>query len=665
MLLSIVFFAPQRYNAQQANNWYFGLNAGISFTSNPPTILTNGQTNIPDNTSAISDQNGNLLFYTDGKTVWNGAHVPMANGTGLIGHSSAGQCALIVPIPCHPNKYAIFHVTEFASPGDLHYSVVDMSLNGGLGGVVAGQKNISLGTGWTEKLCAYYNPSGNNYWVLAHKWNNNQFVAFNVNSISIATSSVVTSIGSIHNCGSYGGVHDAMGQLTISPDGTKVVNALTCQDKFEFFDFNSTTGVLSNSISITGNGWNSWGTAFSPDSKKVYTNDIFGQNIFQYDINTYAQAAILASKISIAAVPAVGYNFGYMELGPNGKLYIAKPNANFLSVVNNPNNLGAACNFSLSGQSLGIKVSSHGISRIAYNIPNGPGMNAIAVNSATTCSGNSVTLTAQGAPTYTWSNNLTGSVIVVSPTVNTTYTVSGLGFCSAISSVAVLPNPTLSILGNSLLCAGSVASLSVNGANTYTWSNLVTGSVINVSPNNTSTYSAIGTNTATGCVSNANYTLQVIPLPTVSIIGSSLICSGQVANLTANGANSYLWSNFSPGSIIQVSPISTSVFSVVGTSALGGCQGSAQYTVNVVPVPAVIIAGSSLICSGQVANLTASGANNYLWSNLSPGSVIQVSPTSTSVYSVVGTSSIGGCQATAAHTINVVHLNELDRGFPV
>jgi hypothetical protein len=413
--------------SQTANNWYFGANAGLNFNINPPASLIGGLTNGPDNTTSISDASGNLLFYTNGITVWNKNHIAMPNGSGLIGHISAGQCAIIVPIPCNTSKYVIFHVTEYSSPGYLNYSVVDMSLNSGLGDVVTGQKNISLGTGWTEKLCAYYNPNGKYYWLLSHKWMSDQFVAFKIDAATIATQSVVSSVGSVNGCGSYGGTHDAMGQLTISPDGSKIVNALTCLDSYELFDFNVNTGSLSNLILIPGNVGNAWGTAFSPDSKKLYTNGLFSQSVFQYDLNTYNQSAIVASKFNLYTSGIGGYNFGYMELGPDNKLYIAKPGAANLTIVNNPNNLGGACNFSLMGPSVSPNSSTHGLSRIAYNIPlnSGNPSVSISISNPILCLGQTTSMTANGASTYTWNTNFVGSVMAVTPTINTTYTVTG------------------------------------------------------------------------------------------------------------------------------------------------------------------------------------------------------------------------------------------------
>ena len=81
----------------QTDNWYFGNKAGLNFSTCTPTILTDGQVNTDEGVATISDANGNLLFYTDGVTVWNKQHLIMVNGTGLAGHPSSTQSAVIVP----------------------------------------------------------------------------------------------------------------------------------------------------------------------------------------------------------------------------------------------------------------------------------------------------------------------------------------------------------------------------------------------------------------------------------------------------------------------------------------------------------------------------------------------------------------------------------------
>jgi hypothetical protein len=514
-LISIIIFflMSPALNSQRANNWYFGTNAGLNFGTTPPTILTNGMVNIPDNTSTISDLSGNLLFYTDGQSVWNKNHAVMPNGSGLTGNYTAGQCAVIVPVPCSTDKYAIFHVTEFSSPGYLKYSVVDMSLAGGLGDVVSTQKNVSLGTGWTEKLCAIFDPASNSYWVLTHKWNSADFVALKVSATGIATQSVVTTIGSVHNCGSYSAAHDAMGQLTISRDGTKVINALTCQDHSEIFDFNLSTGQLSNSITITGDNGKAWGTAFSPDSKKVYTNSINGGTVRQFDLSIYTQTAVSASEFSVAIITGGGYQFGYMELGPDGKIYIARPNKNSVSVIGQPNSAGAACGFSLIGQSVGTQTSSWGMSRIAYNIPStiSGAVLSVGANPTVICQGKSSTLTAVGASTYNWSNNATGGTNVVTPQVTTTYTATAMGTCAAqgMITVSVIPSPAIVISGSTKICFGKSTVLTASGANSYQWSNGPNTTSIAVTPTANTIYAVTGTNQS-GCVTTTSAQVTMI-----------------------------------------------------------------------------------------------------------------------------------------------------------
>ncbi len=112
--------------SQHNNNWKFGSYTGLNFNTPVPTLSV-GQSGSYDYTSTMSDNNGALLFYTDGITVWDKNNNVMPNGSGLIGSFTAGQCALIVPVPCSQSKYVIFHVTDYGNPGDLHYTVVDMN----------------------------------------------------------------------------------------------------------------------------------------------------------------------------------------------------------------------------------------------------------------------------------------------------------------------------------------------------------------------------------------------------------------------------------------------------------------------------------------------------------------------------------------------------------
>jgi hypothetical protein len=127
---------------KQSYNWYFGNHAGVSFSTGSPVALTNGATSNPANmegTATISDTTGKLLFYTDGQTVWNKNHVTMTNGTGLMGSQSSTQSAVIVPHSRSQDTFFIFTVDDCQHnlADGLRYSIVKMSLSGGLGAVTA------------------------------------------------------------------------------------------------------------------------------------------------------------------------------------------------------------------------------------------------------------------------------------------------------------------------------------------------------------------------------------------------------------------------------------------------------------------------------------------------------------------------------------------------
>jgi urease alpha subunit len=97
---------------KEANIWYFGANAGLDFNSGTPVALLDGALDTIEGCATISDTDGNLLFYTDGITVFNKNHTIMLNGMGLNGDTSTTQSALIVPKPNDENTYYIFTVAD-------------------------------------------------------------------------------------------------------------------------------------------------------------------------------------------------------------------------------------------------------------------------------------------------------------------------------------------------------------------------------------------------------------------------------------------------------------------------------------------------------------------------------------------------------------------------
>ncbi len=274
-----------------------------------------------------------------------------------------------------------------------------------------------------------------------------------------------------------------------------------------------------------------------------------------------------------------------------------------------------------------------------------PTLNPIA-SPTSICIGGSSTLSTIGATTYTWMpGSLTGSSIVVSPIISTTYTVTGTnGICNTSATVAVIinPDPTVTAVSNpTAICVGNTATLTGSGASTYTWSpGLLVGTSVTVSPAATTVYTVTGTNVS-GCTSTSTVQLIVNPLPTVTAIANPTgICvgSGGSSTLTANGASTYTWS---PGALIGtsvvVTPIVNTIYTVTGTSSLG-CNSTGTVSIQMIPNPTVTPSATpAVICSGNSSTLSAVGGGSYTWTpGPLTGSSVVVSPTITTTYTVVG-----------------------------
>jgi gliding motility-associated-like protein len=275
------------------------------------------------------------------------------------------------------------------------------------------------------------------------------------------------------------------------------------------------------------------------------------------------------------------------------------------------------------------------------------------------CAGNSATLTATGASSYTWSPGpSTLNPFVTNPVATTIYTVVGsLGACMGTKTIGVTVNPSPTLIlssSNSTICAGETVSLTSSGANTYTWNpGALTGSNVVVSPTVTTTYTASGDNGT--CVGVKTIQIIVNPLPPVSAYANfTFVCLGESATLSAIGAQTYTWNpgNLN-GSTIFPTPTVNTTYSVTGTNSLG-CTNTAVVSVTVGANPSVSIVGPyKTACFGTTTGFVATGAISYTWFpngpvNLSILSTVAVANT---VYTVVG--SVGSCTNMATATLVV------------
>lgn len=328
IIIFLCILSFQRVLAQgETNIWYFGRQIGLDFNNGSPVALTDSAMFTSEGCATISNSNGNLLFYTDGSTIYNKNHQIMASG--LFGDTSTTQSAIIVPNPTQSNIYYVFTAYSSGLPPGLNYSIVDMNLNGGLGGVT--DLNIHLLDNVTEKLTAVLHTNGTDIWVITHGWEStgNSFLAYLVTSSGVNTTPVTSNIG-IYTGWS---AQYYAGHLKVSPDGTKIVSVSGYN--IEIYDFDANAGILSNLQTINRYAY---GAEFSPSNEILYTSS---HDIYQYDLTA---SNIEATEILLYSQSPEN-QLGALQLGPDKKIYM--PNYHYLNTINNPDILGVACDFEL------------------------------------------------------------------------------------------------------------------------------------------------------------------------------------------------------------------------------------------------------------------------------------------------------------------------------
>jgi gliding motility-associated-like protein len=645
------------FSQGEYNIWYFGFNAGIDFNGATPVALTNGALNTSEGSSSISDAAGNLLFYTDGLSVWNRNHTLMPNGTGLHGNSSSIQAALIIKQPGTTDIYYVFTTTNNATAYGMKYSIVDMTLNGGLGDVTT--KNVPLVTPCGEKLAAVPHTNCTDIWILTHGYNNNTFYAYLLTSTGV-NPAITSNVGASHNGGSAGAFNSALGAMKASPDGTQLAVCDQYSGLFEVFDFNAGTGVVSNTLSLSPI-YRAFGTEFSPDGSKVYVSERQGSQMWQFDLSAGSAAAIQASKTLITN--AGSYNYGALQLANDGKIYLARSAQSSLGVINNPNAAGTACNYVENGFNLAGRTSSEGLPTMAmmYTAP------VLTLDDDTICDGQSANLLVNSTSlntTYLWNTGSTANPYTVSPTTTTTYTVTGSNNgCTDSVSATVYVQASINLVAIASLysiCIGDTSDLSASSSipgTTFQWNNgLGAGANHSVSPIVNTTYIVTATSPL-GCteIDTIDIVVDTVIIPSITPTNPS-ICAGDSVSLTVSGGNTYLWSNGMTQGTISVSPSVTTTYSVTATST-SGCTGTASVDVTVEPAVNLNLTASQLqLCMGDSSLLVASSTDpgsSFQWSGgLGTNDSVVVYPAVTTTYVVTGTSS-GGCVEIDSITILV------------
>ena len=324
--------------------WYCGQYVGLDFNYSPPKALTNGSIISNGGNATICNSNGQLLFYTDGITVYNAQHKVLKNGTGLKG-GAKGMAVLIAPNPASIFQYYIFTVGDVAplTYQKLCYNLVDMRSDSGRGEVII--KNIVLQDSVLPKFAIVRHSNKKSIWLVVHKTYSNAFAALEINSAGINKP--------VFSCTGFKGFLRNItllpsaaqwGYYKFSPDG-KLLATTNTDSCLEVFKFNNSTG----SITLWWGLYDKkryYGVEFSEDISKLYvTTDGLPDNstLYQFNLNLVNTTLIKSSRTVIYTNPNIG--FGVCQMGRDKKIYIPSSVSGNLCAIKEPNKLGSNCQF--------------------------------------------------------------------------------------------------------------------------------------------------------------------------------------------------------------------------------------------------------------------------------------------------------------------------------
>lgn len=434
LLIIAVFIQIESAAQLEYANWYFGDKAGISFLSGSPVPLLDGELSTMEGVSTISDSNGRLLFYTNGKVVYNRIHQVMPNGAGLTGHSSTTQSSLIVQSVTDDSIYYLFTVpAQMGVLGGMNYlcySTIDMREDGGLGDIV--NKNEVLLSDVCEKITATRHANNRDVWVTIHRFGTNEYYSYPVTCTGVGAP-VISHTGAVIHNDCMNNYSPSIGCMKISGNGKKIAaawqywNTIHDADSWlQIADFDNGTGRVSNPVIIShddpGKIERGYGVEFSPSSSRLYfsefgssSNVSFGK-VYQYDVTS---SDIASTEIVVGNDHG---EFGSIQLAPDHKIYIARFSMlQHLSVIHHPDVSGMGCFLDEPGISVAPNNCTWGLpnnwdnfkdERTTLEAPDVIPFNTVSFCKGTLCELNA-TWQQSGAVSYLWNTGATDAVYYV------------------------------------------------------------------------------------------------------------------------------------------------------------------------------------------------------------------------------------------------------------
>jgi len=607
---------------KEGNVWYFGTNAGVDFNSGSPVAVGGLKHFLREGIANICDRQGRMLMYTDGDKVWDRTGGVMLNGDSLGGSDWSAQSSLIVPAPRSESLYYIFTTSNWTDPSPaLRYSVVDITRAGGLGEVIT--KGVLLGANISERLAAVFHADCEDIWIVSHEMYNDLFLAFRLTADGVEPAPVRSWVGSRANG------PNRYGMLKFSPNGLRLASAFGGQSSLptlEIFDFDPATGIVSNPLVLTDDNnrmVNAYSCEFSPNNALLYAAGIGEAYIYQYDLLAGDGDAIRKSRyrVVLGTEPKAT-----LQLGPDGRIYVGKPNLSTLGAILTPNVRGNGCNYQGVVVNLGKGMSHVGLpGRIA-----GYTTTKLAIEGSTLVCSNAgdVIFRAHGGwcshGRHLWS--VEGPAVIDSTPhgdASLRFTGSGQvtllldnrGDCGSMYDtmrIVVVPAPRVELGDDRALCPRDVIVLDAGaGMSSYRWSDGSSGQTLRVT---TGGVYWVEVANAAGCTARDTIVLaEDHASPFLSLGRDTSVCDGEIVVLDAGeGYTSYQWQDGSAER--RFTPVGPGTYWVTVTRA---CGAPLSDTITIVSgmAPGGFLGPDRTFCDGDTVTLgTPIARMRYLWS---------------------------------------------------
>ncbi|MCK8491701.1 PKD domain-containing protein [Spirosoma sp. RP8] len=630
----------------QGAKWYFGANAGLDFSGGgSPKPITDGKLNTIEGSSSISNTKGVLLFYTDGVTVYDKDGKPLksldprdsaatATPISLGGNKNSTQSALIVPKPtCRGCEYLyyVYTTSEIRGQKTLTYSIVDMRQNGGKGAVT--QKNIPLSTKGTEQSASVRNDRDSTYWVITRQYGTNTFEIRHLTPSETPTVTTFTGgqvIDSLANAEGYIKIGPA--DTTGGNKGNRpmaVVIPGPPKNSVDLYTFNDSTGrmTFNRTLDLGAAPPKAYGVEFSPDGNNLYVTMLADTNsdgslkgssyVLKYDLS---QKDSLLAKSRTVVDSSTTRQYGSIQIGPDGRIYVAIKGSGSLGTIDNPNGgLLDSLVFNPVGQTLGGQKSQLGLPNLVANFnepSSGPGV----TYSDTCTNAPTVFQISPNCPklkeTYTLTFgdgsapvSTTATQPITHPYKNpgtypislhiVTRTSSG-GICKDTlirDTLTILETPPDIKLGaDTAICNKKGLTLNINvTAKLYVW--LVNGAVVSRQKSLTLTlpgyYQVVGLAANGECFKSDTIAVQIRPVPSLDLGPDTVFCYRTAVNLTVPQLTwkRFQWSTGGDTRTISVSKAGT--YTVTAQSdPIDGASCENSDTIRVTELPKLRVAAA-------------------------------------------------------------------------